>query len=170
MYGFAPYILHVDLSSGNIRKEPLDERLCKEYLGGRGINARLLWDLVPQGADPLGPENVLIIGAGALSGTHAPSSGRTTVTFKSPATNLYAKSSGGGHFGPEMRFAGYNHIVVHGCSQTPVYIWIEDDRVEIRDASHLWGLNVVERMKQSSKSWAEMILRPLALGLPVRTW
>ena len=144
MYGFAPYILHVDLSSGNIRKEPLDERLCKEYLGGRGINARLLWDLVPQGADPLGPENVLIIGAGALSGTHAPSSGRTTVTFKSPATNLYAKSSGGGHFGPEMRFAGYNHSVVHGCSQTPVYIGIEDDRVEIRDASHLWGLNVVE--------------------------
>lgn len=144
MYGFAPYMLHVDLSAGNIWKNPLDEGLCRQYLGGRGINARLLWDLVPQGADPLGTDNVLIIGSGTLSGTHAPSSGRTTVTFKSPATNLYAKSSGGGHFGPELKFAGYNHIVVHGCSEKPVYVWIEDDKVEIRDASHLWGLSVSE--------------------------
>lgn len=142
IYGHGKYILYVDLSSGEIRREQLSDELVMNYLGGRGVNARLLWDLVPRRADPLGPDNVIIFGTGVVSGTHSPSSGRTTVSFKSPATGLYAKSSGGGHFGPSLKLAGYSHLVIRGRADHPVYLAIHDQQVEIRDASHLWGLPV----------------------------
>ncbi len=147
MYGWVGKILYVDLSKGKTWVEPLKEELCKKFLGNRGINAKILWDLVKPGIDPLGPENVMIFGTGPLTGTTAPSSGRVTVTFKSPVTNLYFKTNVGGHFGAELKFAGYDHLVVLGASKKPVYIWIDDDHVEIRDASHLWGKDVRETDK-----------------------
>ncbi|MGI9950773.1 aldehyde ferredoxin oxidoreductase family protein [Moorellaceae bacterium AZ2] len=137
-------ILHVDLSEGRTWTEPISKELEAAFLGSRGINAKLLWDLVKPGIDPLGPENVLIFGAGKLSGTGAPSSGRTTITCKSPATGLYLKANSGGHWGTELRYAGYDHVVVHGAAARPVYIYIEDGRVEIRSAAHLWGKDVRE--------------------------
>lgn len=135
-------ILHVDLSSEKIWEEPLSKKFAMKYLGSRGINAKLLWDFVTPDTDPLGSENVLIFGAGSLTGTAAPCSGRTTITFLSPATGLYAKSNVGGSWGAELKYAGYSHIVIRGKAIKPVYIWIENDNIEIRDASKLWGMDV----------------------------
>ncbi len=145
LYAWASKILHIDLAKKKIWTEELKKQLGARFLGARGINAKLLWALIKKPSiDPLGPENVLIFGTGTLTGTTAPSSGRTTVTCKGPATNLYLKTNMGGHWGAELKFAGYDHIVLHETSKSPVYIWINDDQVELRDASHLWGLNVRE--------------------------
>ncbi|MBN2828526.1 MAG: aldehyde ferredoxin oxidoreductase family protein [Tissierellales bacterium] len=151
---YAGNILHVDLSKKKIWKERLNEDLINNYIGARGINARLLWDNVNSDTDPLGPDNVMIFGAGVLSGTHAPCSGRLSAAFKSPATKAYFKASSGGYFANEMKFAGYDHIIIYGKSDNPVYLWIDNHNVEIRDASHLWGLTVTEtdeRLKSELK-------------------
>jgi aldehyde:ferredoxin oxidoreductase len=142
VYSYAGTILHVDLSKEAVWKERLPPEMAQRFIGGRGINSALLWRLVEPGIDPLGPQNVLIFGTGALSGTFAPSSGRTTVTCKGVMTGLYLKSSAGGHWGPELKFAGYDHLVVHGAASRPVYLWIKDDLVEIRDAQSYWGRDV----------------------------
>jgi aldehyde:ferredoxin oxidoreductase len=142
--GISGNILHVDLTTGRTWSEPSNAQLTRRFVGGRGVNAKLLWDLVKPGTDPLGPDNVLIFGAGLLTGTEAPSSGRTTVTCKSPATNLYLKTSGGGSWGAELKFAGYSHVVVKGRAAHPVYLWLDGETVEIRDAAAVWGRDVRE--------------------------
>ncbi|RLG69011.1 MAG: aldehyde ferredoxin oxidoreductase [Candidatus Iainarchaeum archaeon] len=145
MYAWAGKILHIDLNKRRVWTEELGKELRESFLGARGVNAKLLWDLIKMpGIDPLGPENVLIFGVGPLTGTAAPCSGRTTVTCKGPITNLYLKCNMGGFWGAQLKFAGYDHVILHGISKSPVYIWIQDDIVEIKDASHLWGLNVRE--------------------------
>jgi len=141
---FAGKLLHVNLTTGEIAPKPLDEKKVLKYLGARGFNARLLWELVPPGADPLGPENVLIFGTGTLTGTSAPTSGRTTVSCKGPATGLYLKTSVGGHWGAELKFAGYDYLIIEGRAPKPVYLVIRDGEVEIRDAADLWGKDVRE--------------------------
>ncbi|MGB9300670.1 MAG: aldehyde ferredoxin oxidoreductase N-terminal domain-containing protein, partial [Anaerolineae bacterium] len=140
----AQRILNVDLSSGRTWLEEVDREDLLHFLGGRGINAKLLYERVPKGIDPLGPDNVLIFGPGTLTGTSAPSSGRTSVTCKGPATGLYLKVSVGGHLGAELKYAGYDYLVIHGRAENPVFIWIDDDAVELRDARHLWGLGTRE--------------------------
>lgn len=142
MCAWAEKILYVNLTNKKVWTRPLPKDWCAKFIGGRGINARLLWDLLKPGVDPLSPENVLIFGAGTLTGTSAPSSGRTTVTCKGVITNLYLKTSMGGHWGAELKFAGYDHLVILGGAKKPVYIWINDENVEIRDASHVWGTDV----------------------------
>ncbi len=142
MYQHIKDILHVDLTKQTWWREPVRKEELLHYLGGRGISARILWNHVRPGVDPLGPENLLIFAAGLLSGTAAPSSGRTTVTCLSPATGLYMKTNAGGYWGGELKYAGYGHLVVHGRSEKPVFLWIDDDRVEFRDATALWGLDV----------------------------
>jgi aldehyde:ferredoxin oxidoreductase len=137
-------ILYVDLSSQKNWVEEVPPEELRLFLGGRGINAKLLYERVPRGVDPLGPDNVLIFGTGTLTGTSAPSSGRTSVTCKSPATGLYLKVNGGGHLGAELKYAGYDYLVVLGVASRPVYLWIDDDRVSIRDAGHLWGKTTLE--------------------------
>ena len=131
MYAYAGKILHVDLTAEKVREEALSEERVRKFIGGRGINADLLFELTKPGIDPLGEENVLIFGTGALSGTFAPSSGRMTITAKGPATNLYLKSSVGGHFAPELKFAGYDYLVIRGKARRPVYLWIQDGKVTI---------------------------------------
>lgn len=143
MFTYAGKILHVNLSTGKIWKQNLPEELIAKFIGGRGINAKLLWDLIRKPSiDPLSPENVLIFGVGALTCTTAPSSGRTTVTCKGPATNLYLKTNMGGHWGAELKFAGCDHLIIYGASPKPVYLSIKDGDVQLRDASHLWGMDV----------------------------
>ncbi|MBM3133741.1 MAG: aldehyde ferredoxin oxidoreductase family protein [Chloroflexi bacterium] len=137
-------VLYVDLRTGEARREPFTIDLLKGYIGGRGYSARLLWDMVKPGTDPLGPENVLIFSAGPLTGTAVPCSGRTSVTCKSPATGFYLKSNVGGGFGGDLKYSGYSHVVFTGCSEKPVYLWLDDEKVELRDASHLWGKDVLE--------------------------
>jgi aldehyde:ferredoxin oxidoreductase len=133
-------ILNVELDSGRTWVEEVPREELLRFLGGRGINAKLLYERVAPGTDPLGPDNVLIIGPGTLTGTSAPSSGRTSVTCKGPATGLYLKVSVGGHLGAELKYAGYDYLVIQGAAKDPVYLWIDDGQVEIRDARHLWGL------------------------------
>ena len=137
-------ILNVDLSGRRTWVEELRREDLLRFLGGRGVNARLLYERVAPGIDPLGPENVLIFGTGTLTGTTAPSSGRSSVTSKSPATGLYVKVSAGGHLGAALKYAGHDYIVIQGASQDPVYLWVKDGMVELRDARHLWGLGTRE--------------------------
>jgi len=138
MYGWMGIILRVDLTSGAIRKEPLCEELGRNYIGGRGINVRLLYDHVRPGTDGFSPENPLIFGAGPLSGTMV-ASGRLNITAMSPLTKILGDCNGGSHFSPELKFAGYDHIVFTGKADKPVYLYIENDEVELRDAQYLWG-------------------------------
>ncbi len=141
-------LLWVDLSRGTIASRPLDTENVRTYLGGRGLAARLLWNLVPAGLDAESPENPLIFMAGMLTGTPAPASGRVTVTTKSPTTGLYVKSSGGGHFGEMMRFAGYDGIVVQGEALAPVVLVVRGKEASLQEADDLWGLPVDRTIEQ----------------------
>lgn len=137
--GWAGKILKVDLTARKIETESLSRELATKYIGGRGFGARILYDEVGPEVDALSPESIIIIGQGPLSGTLAPSAGRYELVAKSPLTGILGRSNGGGNFGPEMKWAGYDLIIISGQSEDPVYLWIEDDRIELRDASHLWG-------------------------------
>jgi len=137
-------ILRINLSSGEISKESLDESLARNFLGGRGIATKILYDELPAGTDPLSPENKLIFAAGPLTGTSAPTGGRYMVITKGPLNGAIASSNSGGFFGKEFKTAGYDLIIFEGKAEKPVYVWIKDDEVEIRDASDLWGKNTHE--------------------------
>jgi len=140
LYGYAGHILRVDLTSGTVSSEPTPEAVTHDFLGGRGLGAYLLWTEVPRGADPLGPDNKLFISTGPLSGTFFPGSGKLDVTTKSPQTGGYASASMGGLLSAELKFAGYDAIILEGISPKPVYLFIDDDRVELRDAREYWGM------------------------------
>ncbi|MFC1956051.1 aldehyde ferredoxin oxidoreductase family protein [Chloroflexota bacterium] len=140
--GWAGKVLNVDLTTGEIEKEPLDREWAIKYIGGSCFGARILYDKVGPEVDPLGPDNITVIATGPLNGTLAPSSGRCELVAKSPLTGIFGRSNVGGNFGPEMKFAGYDLIIIRGKSENPVYLWIDDDKVELRDASHLWGQTV----------------------------
>ncbi len=143
--GWSGTILNIDLTTGNITKKPLPLDFAQKWLGGEGFGARILWDTVgPEVKDALEPGNVIIYTTGPLTGTLAPSSGRLEIVTKSPLTNIFGDSNAGGHFAPEFKNAGYDAIVITGKAAKPVYLWIDDDRVEIRDASRLWGKTVSE--------------------------
>jgi len=131
-------ILRVDLTSRKIEKVPLSEELRYNYIGGRGINVKILYDEVGPGLDGFDPESRLIFGTGPLTGT-ALATGRVNITGKSPSTGILGDSNGGSHFAPELKYAGYDHIVFTGKADKPLYLWIDDDIVELRDAEHLWG-------------------------------
>ncbi len=128
MYGWAGTILRVDLSSGNIERQPLDKKLCDDFIGGRGISAKILFDEVPPGVEPFSAGNKLIFSCGPLSGTSAPCPARFHVTAKAPLTGIMGNSNAGGYFGPAMKRAGYDHIIIEGKSQEPVYLWIDNDQ------------------------------------------
>ncbi len=137
--GYWDRILHVDLSTGSTRVESLGDELWRSHLGGRSLIARYLLREVPVGADPLGPDNVLVFACGVMTGTPFPGAGRHSVGAKSPLTGLFGEAEAGGFWGAELRHAGWDGIVVHGRAERPVYLWIKDDTVELRDAAHLWG-------------------------------
>jgi aldehyde:ferredoxin oxidoreductase len=142
-FGYAGQVLDIDLSSGVIKKDELDPELIKKYLGGMGINARLAYDLIKPGVDPLGPENVIIFGAGALAGTMTPSATRVSATTKFPVNGAVGVA-GGCSFGSMLKWAGYDHVVIRGAADKPLYLQIFDDDVRLCDASHLWGKDIFE--------------------------
>ena len=139
LYGYAGSVLEIDLSSGTIEKRALPGQLVERYMGGRGFVARLLWDEVKKGTDPFEPGNPIIIATGPLTGHLVPASGKTHFGTKSPATGGYADSNMGGHFGPELKYAGYDVLILTGRAQRPVYLFIEDNNVELRSAERYWG-------------------------------
>src|SRR5258708_11379022 len=137
--GYWDRILHVDLSAGSTRVESLGEAFWRRHMGGRSLIAHYLLTEVPTGADPLSPENVLVFAAGVLSGRPFRGAGATWVGAKPPRPGLFGESEAGGLWGAELRPAGWDAIVFHGGADKPVYLWIKDDQVELRDAAHLWG-------------------------------
>ena len=139
MYGYAGRILRVNLTHGTVTQEPTPVEVVRDYLGARGLGAYLLWTEVPQGADPLGPDNKLFISTGPLSGTLFPGAGKMDFTTKSPLTGGYAGASMGGMLTAELKYAGYDVIIVEGMSPRPVYLYIDDETVELREADDYWG-------------------------------
>jgi aldehyde:ferredoxin oxidoreductase len=138
-------ILRIDLTTGSISKGAIPEDVARKFLGGEGINSWLLWEhflQVDPRIDPASPDNVLIAGVGPLGGTGYGAGTKMKWTFKSPRTKMFGDSSSGGAFGANLRWAGYDHVVIIGKSDHPVYLWVDDDDVEIRDAHHLWGMDV----------------------------
>jgi aldehyde:ferredoxin oxidoreductase len=151
MKGYAGAILRIDLTSGRVDKQPLPEPLAETYIGGRGFVARLLWDELPPGIDPFDPANPFIVATGPLSGHLLPASGKTHFGCKSPATGGYADSNMGGHFGPALKYAGSDAVVLTGAAPEPSLLVIDDDAVEVIPAGALWGtgsLTLEKRLKE----------------------
>ena len=144
MFGWMGTILRVNLSTGKITKEKLDEKMARDYIGARGLASRILYDELPPGTEPFDPANLLIFAAGPLTGTAATSASRYNVVTKSPLTGAIAASNSGGYLPAEIKYAGYDLIIVEGKSEEPVYLWVHNDRVEIRSAKAMWGKGVRE--------------------------
>lgn len=143
-YGFTGTILRVNLKTGSIVKEPLNQEWAHDYIGARGLGTKYFMEESNPRVDALGPENNLIFMTGPLTGTVAASAGRYEVIAKAPLTGTIGAANSGGWFGPELKYAGYDGIIFEEVSKKPVYLFIHNDTVELRDASELWGLNAHE--------------------------
>ncbi|MHA1238672.1 MAG: aldehyde ferredoxin oxidoreductase family protein [Candidatus Odinarchaeia archaeon] len=142
--GYWGKILRVDLTNEKITTQTLTEDMAKTWIGGVGLAAKIIYDEVPAGADPLGPENVFVFAIGPFQGTGILGSGRFAACAKSPLTGIWGESLGGGYNAEELKKAGFDAIVVTGKAEKPVYLWVHDGEAELRDASHLWGKDSYE--------------------------
>lgn len=147
MNGYGGNILRVNLSTGEFTRQPLGEEMAREWVGQRGFIAKILWDEIKPGIDPLGPENKLVMSTGPLAGTLVPAGGKVSFGAKSPATGIYGESCMGGHIAAEMKYAGYDIIILEGQAAEPCYLYINDEQVELRPASHLWGKGAIAAEK-----------------------
>jgi aldehyde:ferredoxin oxidoreductase len=134
----------IDLTTGEIAIKPISLEARKKFLGGRGLAAYLLYKYVKPGCDPMGPDNAVIFSAGPLGGTLASAGSRTDVMCKNPLTGLLGSGNMGGFFAPELRWAGFDHILVKGKADKPVYLWVHDGEIEIKDGKNVWGKTVTE--------------------------
>lgn len=144
MYGWTGKILRVNLSARSVSVEGLCPEIAENYLGARGLGTKILYDELKPGVDPLGPDNKIIFATGPLTGTAATSAGRYNVVTKSPLTGFIAASNSGGYFPAELKYAGFDAIIVEGAADEPVYIWVHNSKAEIRSAKHVWGKNTAE--------------------------
>ena len=142
--GYMDKILNVDLTTGSLQDEALDEKQCRDFIGGYGLGARWLFDQIPAQVDPLGPLNILGLLTGPLTGSPSMTGNRWVAVCKSPLTNGWGDANCGGMFGPHLKRAGYDGLLFYGASDHPVYLWIDEGKAELRDASHLWGLDTNE--------------------------
>ncbi len=152
MNGYTGTILRVNLEKKTVVKEPLNLKAAHDFVGARGLGTKYFCDEVDPKVDALGPDNKLIFMTGPLTGTAASCSGRYEVVAKAPLTGTIGAANSGGHFGPELKYAGYDGIIFEGVSDSPVYLYINDDKVELRDASHLWGKTVFEATDELNKT------------------
>lgn len=164
-YGWTGVNLEVDLTSGNIESTEGDRKLYEQYLGGKGTNARLFWERVPPEVTPLSPENPIIIGNGVLTGTPVPSANRAVFTYRSPQTKFHQYSALGGLWPTELKHAGYDTVVISGRSPAPAYLLIHDDKVELRDANHLWGKNTYETKRLIREELQNKKVQVISIGL-----
>jgi aldehyde:ferredoxin oxidoreductase len=139
--GYIGKILRVNLTAGTWEDFPISNKLAEDYIGGAGMAARILYDELKPGIDPFSAENKILFLTGPVEGTMVPTASRIGLYSKSPLTNSFFYSSAGGHFAPEMKFAGYDGVIFEGCSEKPVYLFIDNGLVELRDATHLWGMD-----------------------------
>jgi benzoyl-CoA reductase subunit BamB len=164
-YAETGFNLEIDLSRGNIERVETDPRLTELHLGGLGTNTKILWDRVPPETEPFSPDNLLIFSTGLLVGTPAPGANRTIVSTYSPQTLLMAYSMMGGFWAPELKYAGYDKVIFRGKSPNLIYVWINNDKVEIRDASHLHGKGAVETAELIQQELKEPNAQVAAIGL-----
>lgn len=139
LHGYKGKLLHVDLTREESQTITVPEEILTKYVGGRGLGAKLYWDLIPPGIDPLGSENVFMVLSGPVGGTHVPGSGKHVLVMKSPASGGFLDTYSSGRMTAEMKFAGYDGLVITGKASHPVFLVIEDDKVELRDAGPFWG-------------------------------
>jgi len=164
-YAETGFDLEIDLSRGSVDRVESDPKLTRLHLGGLGANAKILWDRVPADAEAFSDDNLLIFSSGLLGGTAAPGANRTIVTTYSPQTRLMAYSMMGGFWAPELKHAGYDRVIVRGRSPDLVYLWVNNDKVEIRDASHLHGKGAIETAECLRTELQEPDAQVAAIGL-----
>ncbi len=164
-YAETGYNLEIDLSRGSIERVESDPDLTPLHLGGQGTAAKIQWDRVPPEVEPFSPDNLLIFSAGILISTPVPGANRTAVDTFSPQTNLYSHSLFGGFFGPELKHAGYDKIIIRGKASDLVYLWIHNDKVEIRDARHLQGKGALETGECIKEELNQSEAQVAAIGL-----
>ena len=162
--GYMGKIAFVDLTTGEIRTQPLDEALVRDFIGGYGLGVRIMFEHQKKGADPLGPENIQGFTAGTLTGTKTPASGRYMAICKSPLTGGWGDANSGGYFGSELKAAGWDAIFVSGQAPSPQYIMIADGNIEIRDAAHLWGKDTIETESVLQNELSDSKLRVATIG------
>jgi aldehyde:ferredoxin oxidoreductase len=154
--GYAGKELRVNLTKGKIVDRPMDPGECKRFVGGRGLDAKTLFDELAPSVDALSPGNMLCLSTGPITGLLGPTTGRVNIAARSPLTNIYGNSNAGTNWGPELKYAGYDRVVITGRSKKPVYLYIEDGKAELLDASRLWGegvLKATDRIQESHRGY-----------------
>lgn len=163
--GYMGKILRIDLTAGKWKEEVVPEEWMRKYLGGNGFAARILYDELPLGIDALSPENKLIFMTGPLTGTFFPNSGRWAAFAKSPLTTaIWGEAHSGGVWGPELKYAGFDGIIVEGRAEKPVYLWIDDGKVEIRDAKHVWGKDIFDTDAVIKEDLSDETIKAVYIG------
>ena len=162
--GFAGKWLDVDLTHGTLVAREMSATWAERFLGGNGLGTQMLWEKVGPDVDPLGPENLLILAAGPLVGTLMPNSCRMEAVAKSPLTGIYGDANAGGFFGPELKFAGWDAVVVRGQAPRPVYLAIADDRAELRDAAEIWGQTTSQTEASIRRQWGGPGVKVACIG------
>jgi aldehyde:ferredoxin oxidoreductase len=157
-------IAYIDLTSGKIETAPIPIKMRELFLGSRGLDAYLLYNHLKPDVDPLGADNVAIISAGILVGTLASATARTHVCGKSPLTNFLGSTNMGGFFAPELRWAGFGHLVIKGKAEKPVYLWVHNGEIEIRDAKNVWGKTVPEAQQAIRDELGDREIKVLTIG------
>ena len=162
--GFVGKILTVDLNKKEVSEEDLNEEIAKYFLGGAGYCCRYLYDYIDNDTDPLSPDNILMFMTGPFCGSTIPTSGRFVVCAKSPYTEIWGESNCGGYFGPELKKAGYDGIIIKGTSDSPVYLEISENNGKIKDASFLWGKGILETTRILKESSGSLLTRVACIG------
>ena len=162
--GYTGKVLRVDLTNEKISTEPLNRNWAKLHIGGKGLGARYLFEETKPGVNPLSPENILMIWTGPLVGTSVPLTSRYVVITKSPLTGTFLDSYAGGYFAPELKYAGFDGVIVTGKSKKPVYLWIKDGKAELRDAKNVWGKDTYKTEELIRKETGEKYARVASCG------
>jgi aldehyde:ferredoxin oxidoreductase len=162
--GWTRKILRVDLTQGTVKSEPLNMAWAQQYLGQRGLATKYLVEETDPKVDPLSPANKMIMATGPLTGTAASTGGRYSIITKGPLTGAIACSNSGGFFGAEMKMAGWDMIILEGRSPKPVYLWLQDDKAELRDAAHLWGKTTWDTEEIIKSSHQDPQIRVASIG------
>ena len=162
--GYTGRMGFVDLSTGEVREEQLDENLARDFIGGYGLGVRILYERQKGGVNPLGPENILGFTTGPLTGTQTPTGGRYMAVCKSPLTGGWGDANSGGYFGSELKSAGWDAIFVSGIAASPQYLVVTQEGLELKDAAHVWGRDTVDTEDALRKDLGISKLRVACIG------
>lgn len=157
-------IAYINLTTGDIESKPIPLKMRQLFLGGRGLDMYLMYNHIKAGTDPLGPDSVALVSAGILVGTLASASARTHIGGKSPLTGYVGSTNMGGFFAPELRWAGFDHLVITGKAEKPVYLWIHNGEIEVRDAKNIWGKSVTESQQAIRDELGDRDIKILTIG------